>query len=203
MDYKLSFTSISLAPAESVNIARLYQNRAKWDGVDEAAKSEKALNRTKSASVIRMIRELRQRLQKLTSDQLNLLVVADSETQRKILLLAVCKTYPFVTDFLFEVVRRKYQVFDFQLNESDYARFFREKAELHSELAELAQSTQKKLRQVLFLILAESGIINNPKDKTIQPQIISHRLKMVIIADNPEWLKIFLLPDSEIYDNQQ
>lgn len=48
------------------------------------------------------------RVTNLTENQLHLLVNADIDTQKLILLLAVAKTYQFIHDFIVEVLRNKH-----------------------------------------------------------------------------------------------
>ena len=51
-----------------------------------------------------------------------------------------------------------------------------------------------------FQILEEAGIIDNVKEKYIQPQILDDNVKDAISLDDPNWLKIFLLSDVDIED---
>ena len=55
----------------------------------------------------------------------------------------------------------------------------------------LSESTQKKIKQVLFKILEQADIINSIRSKQIQFQILDDKLITAIINDNKEWLKIF------------
>ena len=55
-----------------------------------------------------------------------------------------------------------------------------------------------------FRILEQAGLINNTKEKIIQPQILQKEIIDSIMLDNAEWLKIFLISDLDIenYINQ-
>lgn len=87
---------------------------------------------------------------------------------------------------------------DYNLTETDYISFIRRKEINHDELANLTDQTQAKVKQVIFKILEQAGIINNVRDKEIQLQILGASTKKSIIEDNPEWLKVFLLSDMDI-----
>ena len=50
----------------------------------------------------------------------------------------------------------------------------------------------------MFHILEQAGIINNPIDKIIQPQILQQDVIWAIVKDDPAWLKIFMMPDKDI-----
>ena len=61
---------------------------------------------------------------------------------------------------------------DFNLTDTDYISFIRRKEINHDELANLTDQTQAKVKQVIFKILEQAGIIDNVRDKEIQLQII-------------------------------
>lgn len=152
----------------------------------------------KKATSKRMLQEYRKRLRKLTPKQLELLAEGDLLIQKKIALLSVCKTYDLIRDFVIEVVRDKFLIFDPYLSEGDYLSFIRRKVDLHPELETITDKTHKKIKQVIFLILEQAGIIDNIKSKIIQAQYVEPEILISIIDDNPNWLKIFLMSDRDI-----
>ena len=89
-------------------------------------------------------------------------------------------------------------MYDYQITDGDYVSFFRRKYEEHEEMEKLTDVTLYKIRQVTFKILEQSGLIDTIKHKMIQPQFIDGQLLKVLINDNPNWLKIFLITDSDI-----
>ena len=50
----------------------------------------------------------------------------------------------------------------------------------------------------MFRILEQAGIINNAVDKMIQPQLLQKEVNKSIVVDDPKWLRIFLMPDTDI-----
>ena len=50
----------------------------------------------------------------------------------------------------------------------------------------------------MFRILEQAGIINNPVDKQIQPQILQQDVINATVRDDPAWLKIFMMSDKDI-----
>jgi hypothetical protein len=62
----------------------------------------------------------------------------------------------------------------------------------------LTDLTEKKIKQVTFKILEQSGIINNIKKREIQPQFLNKDLIRVLVEDNPLWLKVLLVSDRDI-----
>ena len=195
--YLLSFTAASMRLNDSLKIARYILGNPGED-VKAIADPNTILGYGKSETNKREFRELYKRIKTLTSKQHELLAKGDIDMQRQIAFLAICKTYDFIRDFTIEVVREKALVFDYQINEGDYQSFLRRKQELHPELDSLAESTTKKLRQVMFRMLQEAGIINSTTNRQIQPQLLSTELVKATLEDNPNWLKIFLMSDMDI-----
>lgn len=146
----------------------------------------------------RRLVEIKKRLNSFTQPQLELFLKTDLTSQRNLAFLSVCKVHLFLHEFAVEVLREKVLVFDYQLTEGDYLSFYRRKAELYPELEELSEITQNKIRQVTFKILEEAGIIDSVKSRVIQPQFILDEVKKVIIQENPQLLKVFLLSDVDI-----
>ena len=152
----------------------------------------------KTRTTDREFREIRKRLEKLTSEQKNILIHGDLNSQKQTAFLAVCKHYAFIRDFTIEVMRDKMLVYDYRLHESDYNSFINSKILLHPELEAFSESTQKKAKQVMFRILEQAGIINNAIEKTILPQILQQEIITAIVKDDPAWLKIFMMSDRDI-----
>jgi len=189
--YHFAFTTSSLRLKEMIIVAQHQVEKVELDYVSELGNGKKKTGKN-------MFYELRKRIDTLTKQQLELLAKGSLTEQRNIAFLAVCKTYGFIRDFVIEVIRDKYQVYDYEISEGDYFSFVRQKSEQHPEMEELTEETEKKVRQVSFKILEQAEIIDNIKDKTIQPQILDPRVIHVITRENPDWLKIFLLSDSDI-----
>ena len=73
-------------------------------------------------------------MQRLSDEQLELLVEGNPQEQKKLLWLAICKRYAFIREFASEVVREKFLQLDYLLTEFDYDAFFNRKADWHPEL---------------------------------------------------------------------
>lgn len=152
----------------------------------------------KSATGKRIYRDIIKRLSSLNRRQLELLVEGSLDVKKQLAFFAVCKTYLFIRDFTVEVLREKHLVFDNIISEGDYLSFLRRKQEIHLEIEGLTETTVRKVRQVTFKILEQAGIINNIREKHIQPQLLEPKLIKSISHDNPEWLKIYLMSDLDI-----
>jgi len=185
--YEFSLTGSSLRVNEMILFATKYIN----EGLLEFKSDKGTTNK-------RMVSEFKKRIDNLTVNQQELLLNSNFSNQKQLAFLSACKTYSLLRDFVIEVVREKFLIMDYNLTETDYISFIRRKEINHDELANLTDQTQAKVKQVIFKILEQAGIINNVRDKEIQLQILGASTKKSIIEDNPEWLKVFLLSDMDI-----
>jgi len=189
--YNFSYTGFSLRLAETIKVAIARIENADLDAVLE-------IGGGKTATTKKFLNEINKRLSQLNTIQLDLLIDGDLTTQKQIAFLAVCKAHYFIRDFVVEVIREKTLLFDYNLSEGDYITFFRNKTELHPEMDNYTENTIQKIRNVSFRILEEAGIIDDVKNKAIQPQLMDQKTRTAIATDNPNYLKLFLMSDLDI-----
>lgn len=189
--YNFSFTAASLRTRELVIVAK-HQLENPVEDIDAV------LGNGKRTTGKRYYNEMSKWLEVLTDTQKSCLLNESFKVQNEIAFLAVCKYFEFIRDFIVEVIREKYLVYDYEITEGDYISFFRRKAEYHPEMDKLTEVTQKKVKQVTFKILEQAGLINNVKAKMINAQILEPETRRAILDDNTELFKIFLLSDFDI-----
>lgn len=177
---------------ETLKIANLYVKLNNWNEVFKEDLEQNLLQKLKISSSKRQLREIRFRLQNLSVECLSYLLQANPDDQKAIILLAILKTYLFIFEFILEVLKPKLDVYDTILRDSDYLIFFENKASIHPELAALSDSTKAKIKQVLYRILAEAGLLDSVKSKNIQRPNVSSSIVELIRQDDPKWLKAFL-----------
>ena len=195
--YILSFTAASLRLNEMVKVASALLENETTD-LNEVKESRIVFGSVKNRTTDREFREIKHRLEKLTPEQIEVIVHGDLISQRQIAFLGVCKHYDFIRDFTVDVIRDKALVFNYQIHESDYNGFINGRVDIHPELEAFSETTLKKAKQVMFRILEQAGIINNAVEKIIQPQILQAKVIKSILVDDPQWLKVFLMPDNDI-----
>jgi hypothetical protein len=99
---------------------------------------------------------------------------------------------------MFEVIGYKFQLFDRYLDDSDYSRFINYKNINHPELLTITPETASKVKQVIFKILEQLGIITSAKNGTIIKPMLSAKSIEVIINGDPNLLSGFLYSHEEI-----
>lgn len=188
--YKMSFSTGGLFHNESLELARLHIGGEPWEDTILRAMEEGTTSLPKSASNRRSLREISNRLLTLTNEErAYLLDEADRSEQQALLWLATCRAYRFIREFAVEVVRERYLSYQHDLPLESFDILFEAKAEWDEGLAGLSRSTRLKLRQIMFRIMREAGIIS--EDGCIQTAIISTRLRHMIEDDEPGELAIF------------
>lgn len=184
--YRMSFAMGGLFRNQSIEAVRLFQGLKDWDLVRNEMVDTGTLGFRTSSSAKRTIREMVDRLRTLSDEEADLLVEGTPQDQAVLLWLAVCRTYRFVAEFAAEVLRERFLSFRVDLDYDAFDAFFEAKAEWNPELAAIRPSTRAKLRQVLFRIMREAGIIS-PSDE-IQRTLLTRRFESLIPPAELQWL---------------
>ncbi|MCG8312830.1 MAG: DUF1819 family protein [Pseudomonadales bacterium] len=194
--YRISFTSGSLYHRESVKLADVHQSLRDWDEVRAQALKDNLLQTRTESTAKRTCREAIARLKTLNEEELDFLREANHQDQAYLLWVAVCRLYRFIADFAVEVLRERFIAMKLTLGFEDFDAFYNRKSEWHEELDKASDSTRDKLRQVLFRMLREAGLLE--KNKTIIAAMLSPRLIDLIRQNNPDEFFYFPVHESDI-----
>lgn len=198
--YTLSFTAASLRPELARIVAEAFIACCDWDQTKQNVLADNALQSRSPASAIRMERELRQRLQTLTLQQIEILATAPLDSRVAIAWLSVLKHSTFVFDFSAEVLRGKIEDQDPVMRPSDYENFVTAQAGAHPKLVRLASTTKEKIRRVMKTMLREAGILDDTDGMlTLHRPVLPPDVLTAILSDNRKWLAGFLVPEAEIF----
>ena len=188
--YKMSFSTGGLFLNESVEVARLKQPDDDWEATISRALENGATSLPKSVSNRRTLREIVNRISTLTDEEVEFFVnEADRTDRQAILWLATCRAYRFIREFAVEVIRERYLSYQLELPRESFDILFNAKADWDDGLSALSRTTQLKLRQIMFRMMREAGVIN--EDNRIQTSILSIRLRTLVEEQNPTQLAIF------------
>ena len=196
--YLLSYTTASLSVYEAEAVALLYLELRDWENVRSRVVDEDALQKGTLTGRKRLFIELKKRLETLSDAQLAYFTEASSSDIKYLAMLSCFKLYGFIYDFAVEVIRRKLLLFDYQLLESDYEAFYESKRVAYENLTEISETTQKKLKQVMFKMFEQAGFIDSVKSKRIQKPYLSEELIRLIVEDDPKYLSAFLYSDADV-----
>lgn len=194
--YRISFTSGSLYHRESLKLAELYLSLRDWEEVRTQVLLGNLLQARTESTAKRTCREAIARLKTLNDGELAFLPEANHQDQAHLLWVAVCRLYRFIADFAVEVLRERFVSMKLDLSFEDFDAFYNRKSEWHDELDNASASTRDKLRQVLFRMLREAGLL--AKDKTINAILLSPRLVELLRQNNPDEFFYFPVYESDI-----
>jgi hypothetical protein len=197
--YDLSFTTGALLRAESVKMATLYLDLNDWDSVRDAALSTNLVQARTVATSKRVCREICSRLKALNERELQLLVNGTAQEQAYLLWLAICRRYEFLADLATEVIHERYISLNYSLSYEDFDSFFNAKSEWHPEMDAVTSTTRSKLRQVVFRMLREAGLL--AKDNTMIAAMFSRQFLDAISPANRANVKFFPVLDAEVKRN--
>lgn len=196
MNYK--FISRTLLTNETLKIVSLYSDMKNWNEVKKAVLEDNILQKNKIVSLSKQFSEIKTRLENLSDEILEYLNQSDLNTIKLILFLAVAKKYRLLYEFIIEVIRDKYLIFNYSIFAHDYENFLRSKFDDYPELENIKDESRLKLKRNIFKILEEAGIIDSIETRNIIKPFVPEKLVELIVKENPVLLAIFLMSDSEI-----
>lgn len=192
--YRMSYGTGGLFLNESVAIARLYQELGDWSAVKKAAGAKGVIPFRKQSSVTRSVREIANRLEVLKADEIDLLCHGDYADQLSVLWLALCRGYRFIGEFAVELLSERFLSFRTHITYDDFDAFYAAKAEWEPDLEAISTSTREKLRQVLFRLMREAGILH--EGDHICRALLSPSFTALMAQSDPHELRYF--PGSEL-----
>jgi hypothetical protein len=165
--YLLSFTTGGLFLRESRLVAGRYLVSGDWDRVRAEVLEGNLLQCRTRSSLTRTGREVINRLKTLDREELDLLEHGGEDVRRQVLWVAVCRQYRFVREFAVEVIRERLLGLKPDLPLEEFDSFFHRKSQIDPKLESLTETTIRKMRQVLYRILREAGLLDD--DGALQP----------------------------------
>ena len=159
--YNFSFTSGTLMPTEMSILASEYIRVKEWDIVQRECAMGTLLTFRTLMTCRKIGAILISRLKEFSLTELNYFVKTGVEEAKIFCWVAVCRRYTFIRDFMVEVVREHYLCGMREVTYSNYASFFNGKAQFHPEMEGLSDHTQSKIRQMVFKMMTEAGIIES------------------------------------------
>lgn len=197
--YNLSFTAGAAMLVETHAVAEvLLECEGDWDLTKKRVFAENVMQKEKQSSTSRYFALIKQRLEVLNQEELELLANSSVAIQRQMVLLSICKAYQFIFDFINEVVRYAYYNQYEKLTKAMFNEFFNEKKYDHPELETVTEKSVAKMRQVLYRILEQTELIEDVDSGILHRPYLSSNVEQTIINDNPMLLTAFLYSNSEI-----
>ena len=202
-DYSLSLTAASLMSFETEQVALLYLEYKDWKVVKNLVVDDNIIQKGTISTRKREFAEIKKRLINISDNDLEFISKCTIDELKLYCLYLCSKTYRLIFEFISEVIRDKYLMFDYSILDSDYVRFIESKTMSSKKLENMTETTRYKIKQVIFKILEQSTLIDSAKLRNIQKPYISEELESVITRNNPMFLSSYLYTDGEIQKIQE
>lgn len=187
--YALSFTTGGLLAREAAVLAPVYSELRDWAKVRDAAVAENLLQTRTHSTGVRRVRETVNRLSVLSDRELEILADVTASERGHLMWAAACRRYELIGEFAEEVLRERFLTLVGTVSYEDYDSFYRAKAMWHDELDDLTDLSYKKLRQVLFKMMVEAGLLTT--QGAIEPVLLSARVTECLNEGTPSDIRFF------------
>jgi hypothetical protein len=178
----------SLLVTESRKIARLLLEGADKDAWYRAIIVENILQKRSPSSAIRETRLIRHRLELMTADLWKIVAGGSAEVTTQAVLAAAIKHSRLLSDFLDQVVKHHFRIFDFQLSAKAWSDFLEACEPLDSNISRWSESTRKKLGEVVFRILAEAKYVDRTRSLKLTPVVIVDEVRRYLLENREHYV---------------
>ncbi|MBK6763409.1 MAG: DUF1819 family protein [Micrococcales bacterium] len=194
--YKLSFTTGGLLATEARITAPIHRQTRDWLQTRAQLRDSNPLGIRTAAAVTRVSREIVDRLQTLNGEELGIVEHGSAADRNAIMWVAVTRQYRLIHEFATEVLRDRFVGMTPTIELSHFDTFLVGKAAWSPEIADLTDSTRRKLRQNLFRMMREADLMS-PAGGII-PALLSAQLTDVLRPHGREGLEVFPMTDDQI-----
>lgn len=180
--YSTVLTGSGFLMPEFKRAAKLRLDGLSSDEITDKALNENVFQYNKPATLRRALPYLLNRIDVLDEQLLHMTVEDDIRTAKAINLYSIMKTDQLFFEFMNEVVRYKVTDTGSVLERKDVNVFFTNKIEQSGFLANLAESTVKRLQSQFVRLLIEAGMLKDRKTGELQRLLLDDNLRNYLIA---------------------
>ena len=174
--YMADISAGALLPAESRILATLLLSGVDKAGWVHAIKEDNILQKKSPSSAIRQAHLIRQRLDTLDEEGLTLIAHESGEVLNQMLLVVAIRHSRLLGDFLIDVYQGRLKRLEDTISSSDWSTFLHECEQRDAAVATWSKSTQAKLLQVIFLMLAQAKYIDSTRSRRITTPLLHPRV---------------------------
>lgn len=176
--YSSGLVSESFWFVEFKKIIKLRYEKKSWEDIKILCLEENLLGISKEYRAKRIFGYLKNRVETLDEDLINIFINTDIKTQKLINLIAISKKNRLFFEFLYEVYREKIQFGAFELTDSDVNIFFKNKQTQAEDVNAWTDITLRRLRSSYINFLTDAGLLTiYEKKRRITPPILDISLE--------------------------
>lgn len=197
--YNMSFVAGAAMMNETYAVAKAYlECDGDWILTKEKTFRDNLMEKDKLSSNQRYFTLMKQRIEALNEDEIQVLVNGTIAVRRTIVLLAICKAHSLIYDFIAENVRDCFYNLHEKVTHANFNEFYNEKKYEHPELEQVTEKTLNKVKQVIFRILEQTELVETAENGMLKRPYLTEELERLIVKDGAEWLAIYLYSNNEI-----
>jgi len=175
--YNTEIGAGSLLVTESRKVAELILKGATDADWQRFINVDNELQKRSPSSTRRQTRLLRNRLEPAPRELLQIVVSGTAEAANQALLAAAIEHSRLLGDFMNQVIREHLRNFEPCLSTGDWRKFLADCEQRESAVGLWAESTKKKLGQVVIRILAEAKYLDSTRTMRITPVSVIHEVR--------------------------
>jgi len=188
IEYKSSITTGSLLVRESQIIARLLLENTDNNAWHQAIVIDNILQKRSPESAKKQARLIKERLTLMKPEFWKLIDQGNTDIVIQALLAASIKHSRLLGDFMLNVIKSHWQVFIKKITANDWQDYLEMCAQLDPGVQLWTESTQTKLKQTIFRILAEARYIDNTRSLELLPVSLSTDVKIYLLNNSEHYI---------------
>jgi len=172
----MAFTAGAAMLSETHAVAEAYLDCGlDWELTKEKTIKENLMSKDKLSSNQRYFQLMKQRIEVLNNEEIQMLVHGSVSARRQLILLAICKAYRLIFDFINENVRECFYNFQEKISYANFNEFFNEKKYEHPEMEKVSELSIYKMRQVIFRILEQTELIESAESGELRRPYLTEK----------------------------
>lgn len=195
MEYK-AITGENFYLLELKNTCKfLLDKNFKEDELKDILKKNDILDTKTESNFNKKFQSIKKRYRVLPDFLKKELIIANAETSKFINLYAILCCERLIAEFMDEIIKEKYNLFDYELNDRDFIKFIDYKASQSEIIKKWSDAGRKKMINKFKNFLKEGGYlekIGDKKYKITKPIIDSKVIDEIKINGNNKILKLML-----------
>jgi hypothetical protein len=170
MKNDVKFPLLGLLVNETSKTVQVRAGSADWSETLKKIVDGNLLDKSRSLSAKRYVREIQLRAGAAYEWELDSLAGDEDSSVKTLICYLMCvRTYNLVSDFFNEVILRKLQQQEYRIEDYEVRSFIESKAQVYPRLNQITESTESRLRSYLLKIFREAGIIASARTREITP----------------------------------
>lgn len=189
-EYSIGLTGEPFLYYETKIIAKMIYEGDNPDDLRQRNIKENLMQHKAVGSLSRVNSPVFRRLAVLDKNLLEEFVNSDIDTSKFILLYAIMKTDRLVNEFISEVYKEKLLLKKEYIEKYEFDTFYEEKMLYSEKLKNASESSRHKIRQVMFKILVDSGLLKkeNDKFKVVRPLLKQRFIDIIEARGDKEYI---------------